>query len=409
MAEALASRREVVEGVARKVAISTAGGVAFMFLMFVGRREVWGWRLALYGALAGLAIHATCHALDVTVGERLRRPQLVPDRLVGVPLYFVGGCVGGIAATAVLEAAGLMPFALSAGDLLIAASISGGIAIVFGLLFYSFEVMHRRLRESVERIKAQEFAEKELTLARAIQSRLLPPEELAGDGYRIAARNLAARFVAGDFYDVFRLADGTLGVVVADVSGKGMGASLIMASVKAVLPFVAAGRPAAATLTELNRRLARELAPREFVALAYARFAPATGALELANAGLPDPYLLRPGGAVEPLAVPGPRLPLGARPEVAYESLALALRPRERLLLLTDGLPEAPTSAGLPLGYEALARLLPAAAATPGDLLDALFGAVRDATAPGLEDDWTALVLEAGARPGPAAAAGREI
>jgi hypothetical protein len=394
MAAAPASRLALVEGHARKVAISIAGGVAFVFLMFVGRQEVWGWRLALYGALGGFAIHVCCHVLDATVGDRIRRRQIVPDRLVGIPLYFVGGCVGGVAVTAVLQAAGLMPFDLTARDYRIALLISGGVAIVFGLLFYSFEVMQRRLSESVERIKAQEFAEKELALARAIQSRLLPPEELAGDGYRIAARNLPARVVAGDFYDVFRLADGALGIVVADVSGKGMGASLIMASVKAVLPFVAEGRSAAATLTELNCRLARELTAREFVALAYARFEPATGALELANAGLPDPYLLR-GGAVDPLSVPGPRLPLGARSEVAYESLALEVRPGERLLLLTDGLPEAPTSAGQPLGYEALARLLPVAAATPGDLLDRLFGAVREATGPVLEDDWTALVLEA--------------
>src|SRR6266508_3335552 len=161
-------------------------------------------------------------------------------------------------------------------------------------MFYSFHVLKDRLETSVARIKEQEFAEKELELARSIQRRLLPPEELSGAGYRVAARNLPARFVAGDFYDVFRLSDGSLGVAVADVSGKGMGASLIMVSVKAVLPFIAEGRGAATTLTELNRRLSGELAPREFVAMAYARFEPRRGELELANAGLPDPYLVRP-------------------------------------------------------------------------------------------------------------------
>jgi phosphoserine phosphatase RsbU/P len=218
---------------------------------------------------------------------------------------------------------------------------------------------------------------------------------LSGKGYRIAARNLAARFVAGDFYDVFRLSDGGLGIVVADVSGKGMGASLIMASVHAALPLIAEGRRTDATLTELNRRLFQDLAAREFVALAYARFEPGTGVLELANAGLPDPYLLRSSGGVEALSVPGPRLPLGARAEITYESVALTLLAGDRVVLLTDGLPEAPTAGGDPLGYEALEGLLPADAETPGDLLDRLFASVRDATRPTLDDDWTALVLEA--------------
>ena len=249
---------------------------------------------------------------------------------------------------------------------------------------------------AVEKIKEQEFAEKELALARSIQSRLLPPPELAGSGYRISARNLPARFVAGDFYDVFRLSDGALGVAVADVSGKGIGASLIMASVKAVLPLIAEGRGAAATLTELNRRLSGELAPREFVALAYARFQPESGRLELANAGLPDPYRLRPGELAEPLGAPGTRFPLGALRDTAYDSLSLTLAPGERLLFLTDGLPEAPTASGHPLGYEALAGLLPPLdGEPPGDMLERLFAAVREATQPTLEDDWTALVLEA--------------
>jgi sigma-B regulation protein RsbU (phosphoserine phosphatase) len=225
----------------------------------------------------------------------------------------------------------------------------------------------------------------------------LPPQEISGEGYRISARNLAARFVAGDFYDAFPLSDGALGIAVADVSGKGMGASLIMASVKAVLPFIAEGCRAAETLTRLNHKLHGELAPREFVALAFARFEPQTGAFELANAGLPDPYLLHRDGTLAALGVPGPRLPLGARSEVAYESLTVSVSPRDRVLFFTDGLPEAPTASGEPLGYEVLARLVPVAAnaETPGELLDSLFTSVRQATRPILEDDWTALLLEA--------------
>jgi len=303
-------------------------------------------------------------------------------------------------------------------------AMTATLAVTFGLAFYSFGVIRSRLEASVARLKEIEFAEKELQLARELQSRLLPPPEIAGEGYRVAARNLPARLVAGDFYDSFLLPDGAVGVAVGDVAGKGMAAALIMASVKAMLPLVAAERSAAATLREVNRRLAAELPGREFVALAVARFDPAGGRLELANAGLPDPYLLAPGQPPAPLAVPGPRLPLGVRHDVEYRSLALRLEPGERLLLFTDGLAEAPAAGGEPLGYGALTALLAADESEVGEggsgsgegvrgggdgrdvhdgvresplaWIDRLLARVRAATQPLLEDDWTALVLERG-------------
>lgn len=388
------SRRASVREIVRNALISSLIGVALFFLMFIGRQDFWGWRLAVYGAFAGLVTYAFSHALDVAVGDRVRRRQLIPDKLVGVPLYFIAGICAFLAVTAVMRAARIMPFHMSMDDLWLALVFSGAISIVMGLLFYSFYVMRERLRESIARIKEQEFAEKELELARSIQKRLLPPEFLSGDGYAVHARNLAAHIVAGDFYDVFRLSDDALGLVVADVSGKGMGASLIMASVKAVLPFIAEGRSAAATLTELNRKLHAELGAREFVALAYVRFEPLTGVLELANAGLPDPYLLRNG--VEAISVRGERFPLAARANTSYQSCTIALHAGERLLLLTDGLPEAPVEPGEPLGYEPLAQLIATASERePRELIDHLIAGVRGATMPGLEDDWTVLVLEA--------------
>ncbi|MBV8199462.1 MAG: serine/threonine-protein phosphatase [Acidobacteria bacterium] len=292
-------------------------------------------------------------------------------------------------------------------------AITAGLAVLAGFGFYSYEVLLSRLEASVGRLKEVEFAEKELQLARELQGRLLPPPAIEGDGYRVAARNLAAHLVAGDFYDSFLLPDGAAGVVVGDVAGKGMAAALIMASVKAMLPLIAAERSVAETLREINRRLAAELTGREFVALAFGRFEPAAGRLELANAGLPDPYLLAAGAPPEPQVVPGPRLPLGVRREVEYRSLTLRLAPGDRLLLLSDGLAEAPAKGGEPLGYGALAGLLAAGEGGRGEpplaWLDGLLERVRAATQPVLEDDWTALLLERSASQGaaqPAALAG---
>jgi sigma-B regulation protein RsbU (phosphoserine phosphatase) len=184
-----------------------------------------------------------------------------------------------------------------------------------------------------------------------------------------------------------------LGIDVADVSGKGMGASLIMASVKAVLPLIAAQRSVDETLRELNRKLTSDLGPREFVALAYAR-CESDGRFTLGNAGLPDPYFLCPGEVPRALDVAGPRLPLGLREGLEYGSLAGRLEPGEKLLLLTDGLPEAPTPAGEPLGYPALEGLFAADSVSPAAFLDGLLDRLRAATTPILEDDWTVLALE---------------
>ncbi|HWN42350.1 MAG TPA: PP2C family protein-serine/threonine phosphatase [Thermoanaerobaculia bacterium] len=348
----------------------------------------------IVAVVISLSIYATARVLFRLLSPWVKRSGVRQKVLVaGImvvagPLgYVLGGTTEMFVRTGTVE----VPWR----SLLLPLLVVAGICIVIGLTLHTFDRQSERLAENVARLKEAEFAERELHLARGLQSRLLPPPEIEGEGYRIAARNLPARVVAGDFYDVFPLAGGALGVVVADVAGKGMAASLIMASVKAMLPLVAAGRTPEETLRELNRRLAAELSPREFVALAYARFDPADGTVALANAGLPDPYLLPLSGSAQPVAVPGPRLPLGVRREVEYRSQGLSLASGERLLFLTDGLAEAPTAAGEPLGYAAFAELVEGARSpVPSGWLDDLLDRVRSATTPGLEDDWTALVLE---------------
>ncbi len=349
----------------------------------------------LFGGFVGLGIYAVSNLLGWLLHSLVERlTGMWKTAFHTIQFFFSGVCawvLAGLLVQAIFPGVrvwgpGAYPYVLA----------TAGLAIGIGFAFISFEGLKDRLAASVARVKEVEFAERELQLARSLQSRLLPPAEVAGEGYRVAARNLAARVVAGDFYDVFRLADGAVGLTVADVAGKGMAASLIMASAKARLPLLAADRPAEETLRELNRVLAAELSPREFVALVFARYDPSSGALTLANAGLPDPYLLRQGEPPRPLVVPGPRLPLGARREVPYEALQLRLEPGDRLLMLTDGLAEAPTPAGEPLGYTALAGLMPmdGGAAPLLAWLDGFLERVRARTVAVLEDDWTALVVE---------------
>ncbi|MFL6237471.1 MAG: PP2C family protein-serine/threonine phosphatase [Thermoanaerobaculia bacterium] len=384
--------REQLSGLILGAAIGFGVGVLLSF----GNRPGERWISLAFGALVGAWISLVARFLEWLLRARLEPLTGARRTLAYTILFFVSGAVAWTLTTVLVNAVFGLHLPLLAHLNLLSIGITVGLAIVFGLTVASFERMKGRLAESVARLKEVEFAERELQLARDLQSRLLPPPEIAGEGYRVAARNLAARVVAGDFYDVFRLADGAAGLTVADVAGKGMAASLIMASAKARLPLLAADRPAEETLRELNRALAAELSPREFVALAFVRYDPERGTATLVNAGLPDPYLLRTGEPPLPLAVPGPRLPLGARREVAYQSLEVPLQPGDRILMLTDGLAEAPTAAGEPLGYPALADLLASLpdAPTPLAWIDALLDRVRSATQPSLEDDWTALLLE---------------
>jgi len=266
-----------------------------------------------------------------------------------------------------------------------------------------------RRRDLVERLQleqlvAQELGRRELEMARDVQRRLLPPSEMTGPGWEVAARCVPARVVAGDFYDILRHADGSVDLVVADVAGKGFAASLIMASVKAMLPFVTAEGSVAEALADLNRRLALELGRGEFVALTLARYRPIDRVVELSNAGAPDPYLVRPGQPPLPLSVPGPRLPLGVRGEVAYASRAIEVAGGDRLLMLTDGLPEARDADGEPLGYQALESMLSEEPSTgsPSSWISGLFDRVQRRTGRAPEDDWTAAMLvphETGAKP----------
>src|SRR5512136_2424338 len=267
------------------------------------------------------------------------------------------------------------------------------------------EVTPERRRALAERLllddpHEQELSLHELELARDIQRRLLPPPRVEGNGFTTVSRSFAARFVAGDFHDVLRHADGSVGVVVADVAGKGLGASLIMASVKAMTPFIAAEYGVADTLSELNRRLCGELGRKQFVALAYARVTPSTGIVELANAGMPDPFVVQRAGPVTVLEVPGSRLPLGIRADLQYESVTGHLDEGARLLLYSDGIPEARRSLGLPLGYDGLAGILVRSVAHPARplpaerWLDDVLDEAQRATGPALDDDWTAVVVE---------------
>lgn len=345
-------------------------------------------RIVAAGVLVGF-FACTCCYFPLELAHNLLKawPRLLHQTVRGL-LLAAGSFCGWLLATTVARLVLRVDFSPESRSLVVLVSMAIGAA------FIAYDQLASRLRASIEQLKRREVERAELVLAGDIQRRLLPPEMIAGDGYRVVARHRAARFVAGDFYDVFRVGNGALEVVVADVVGKGMGASLIMATVKAMVPLLAADRTIGETARELNRRLKSELGPREFVALMLIRLDPDTASVELVNAGLPDPYLRSPTGELTSIDCRGPRLPLGVRDEVDYEATAISVPAGCAVLALTDGLPEARTAAGEPLGYQRLEELLSRGPADAAAWLDGVLERISCETEGDVDDDWTAVVIQ---------------
>jgi hypothetical protein len=359
------------------------GGLVVL-IFAIAARERFSPLAAIQFAIIGLCINTTIWTLEYLARNLTERLHSWTRAAAHVILPTLGGVLGYIIGRTLFSLIflGRLPSFPGFQTTVLVLIV---VCLFAGLSMYFYIVLEERLREQV---REQELVQQELTLARAFQERLLPPPELVADGYRVTARNLAAHYVAGDFYDLIARTDGSVIAVVADVAGKGVAASLIMASVKSVLPMIATVESVSETMRRLNEKLSRELSKREFVALACASYDPSTRRVTLANAGLPDPYLIR-GGNATPLVVPGQRFPLGIRASSEYESLVIDLQPGDRLLLLTDGLPEADVGEDQQFGYVRLAELAAASAS-----LEALFDAVARESKEPRGDDWTGVMLE---------------
>ena len=196
--------------------------------------------------------------------------------------------------------------------------------------------------------------EAELDVARALQIAILPATFPARPGCDGAARMVPATTMGGDFYDFIELPDGRIGLVIADVSGKGVPAAFFMAVSRTNLRDLAAYHSdPGACLAQTNDMLCA-LNPMElFVTVFYCVFDPMTGVLCYANGGHNPPYLRRSDGAVETLDGAG-GLVLGVMPYVEYPSHTVHMASGDRLVLYTDGITEAFNLADEAYGSERL-------------------------------------------------------
>jgi sigma-B regulation protein RsbU (phosphoserine phosphatase) len=200
--------------------------------------------------------------------------------------------------------------------------------------------------------------ERELQLAREVQASLLPRETPHLPGWEFAAYWQPALEVAGDFYDFVTLNERQLGLIIADVSDKGMPAALLMALSRSVLRASLPGAASpAAGITHANRLVCADATNNMFVTLFYAQLDSATGGLTYVNAGHNPPWWYRAG---ERQFVPLKRtgMPLGVFATVEYAEQSIHLEPGDVVLLYTDGVTDALDIRDQEFGLERLKRLL---------------------------------------------------
>lgn len=234
--------------------------------------------------------------------------------------------------------------------------------------------------------------ERELQQARRIQMSLLPGGYPQVPGWDFAAAYESAREIGGDLYDFIDWADepARVGLLIADVSGKGTAAALFMAHSRAMIRSAAQSHPGpAATLAAANVQIARDNHAMLFVSAFYAVLDSSSGRLAFANAGHNVPLILRAGGALEEVQSRG--MVLGIMDDMTYDEDETVLGPGDTLILYTDGITEAMDTAAELFGKSRLKEAVLSAATvaySARSLIDAVIAAVKSysATSPQMDD-----------------------
>jgi sigma-B regulation protein RsbU (phosphoserine phosphatase) len=242
-----------------------------------------------------------------------------------------------------------------------------------------------------------EFArvQQDLDAARSIQRSLLPNRLPEIAGYSLAFRSDTCYEVGGDYLDIVEEPDGKLLIVVADVAGKGLASAIWSVSFRSSLRgMAAAGMPLDELATRMNQHhwSEGEEARRRYVTAIFLRLDPASGKIEVVNAGHNPGFLVEPG--TEPHQFNAVGTPLGLLPGMQYKSEKRTLAPGARLLFYTDGLTEV-FKGDEEYGPERLLNEFFACSETKADdILDSLWRAIKDFSDGGPQsDDMTALTL----------------
>ena len=233
-------------------------------------------------------------------------------------------------------------------------ALLGGVAAQAGLALESI-----RLAEAMAvRLDTERRQERELAIAKDVQAKLLPQRTPVVASLDYAARCVQARQVGGDFYDFLKLGSSELGIVLADISGKGMSAALLMASLQANLrgQFAQSPTDLAQVVTNVSRTFYDSTATNHYATLFIAIYHEQSRRLRYANCGHLPPLILRAKGRLERLAPTGPVI--GLFEEWAGTGAETTLWPGDRLAIWSDGVTDAQRAMGEEFGEERLVQRL---------------------------------------------------
>jgi len=254
------------------------------------------------------------------------------------------------------------------------------------------------VRNQEQQARAHARIDQELKVAQLIQQQFLPREAPAPEGWSVIPYYRPAREVGGDFYDFIPLPEGRIGLVVGDVTDKGVPAAMVMATTHSILrtdaPRVV---DPGAVLSRANDLLCAEMPPNMFVTCLYAVLDPTTGHLRFANAGHNLPCIHTASGVVEPRAT---GMPLGLLPGLAYEEQEVTVAPGSTVLLYSDGVVEAHNPDRELYGFPRI-RALVGRTSAGDEVVRAVLDDLEDFTGPGWEqeDDITLVSISRAATP----------
>jgi len=299
-------------------------------------------------------------SVDVSIDDKLKRAQSIVTQgirsILCAPLI-IGDAVAGVL---YLDYLGHQQ-QIAEEDVRLVAQIARFAAIKLETTRLREEAIQKRLMDE------------ELKTASVIQRRLLPPAPTGIEGYSFAGLNRPCRTVSGDYYDFVVRPDGRVYFVIADVSGKGVTAGLMMAGLQAAFRIFSKSDPTPREMMmRLNVALKEILPQSKFVTLFLGRLETRTGTVEYANAGHTPPLWIRSGGVEE---LNETDLLLGVVTHAEYLGRSFQLAPGDALVLFTDGLSEAENAGGEELGGVLLQQKL---AAVHGMAADAITRTVEE-------------------------------
>jgi serine phosphatase RsbU (regulator of sigma subunit) len=338
-------------------------------------------------AIAAVAYTDEIVVADVSLGYLYVLPIALSALVNPLPLTFALA----IFCTFLADLFGPPPHDIHLRIVRIAVSLAGFLAVSF---FVNL-IAKQRNRLAAEVLRQRDEYARDLTLAAQVQRQVLPKPPVLPH-LELAATMLPARFLGGDYYDFFQISDNVIDVVIADVSGKGAAASLLMPSLAVALRLRARELSGpAAIIKDLDEVLKQITNPATFVTMFYARFNQADRTLQYASGGHNPPLLVRQKtGDSMLLEEAGPIV--GILPDAQFSNTVITLEPGDILTLFTDGVTEQENESGEEFSISRLKEVIlntegQSAAAVVADISEAVstFAGTKEQA-----DDLTAVVVK---------------